>query len=360
MMFTCAADAPAAGHGSRRQATDGSKSLVVDIHCHCSSQKAADLVKAAMKDDWQAPLSYGNELSRQVNEQQIADIRPKMTSVDVRLADMDAMGVDIQAVSPAPYQYYYGIDAEIGRNAARQINDDLAEIVAGHPDRFVALGSVPMQNTDMAVAELERCVKTLGMRGVEISTNVNGRELSDSSLAAFFAKAEELDTLIFLHPSGFTQPERFTGHYFINLISHPLEATLAIGYLIFDGVLDRHPGLKICIAHGGGYAPAYAGRFDHGYHARADCREHISQPPSAYLRKLYFDTMVFEPDQLGFLIEKYGSDRILLGTDYPFDMGEADPNGLIDRVADLNDGDRAMIRGGNAARLLKITGRPSC
>jgi len=354
MMFTCAAKSGAASHSSGRRKIDGPKSLVVDIHCHYSSRKAAELVKTSLKDKWSPPLSYGNELSQRVNEQQMADIQPKMDLVAVRIQDMDVMGVDIQAVSPAPYQYYYGIDAEVGRDAARQINDDLAEIVAGHPDRFVAMGTVPLQNTEMAVAELQRCVKTLGMRGVEISTNVNGTELSDPRLTPFFAKAEELDTLIFIHPSGFTQPERFGGHYFMNLISHPLEATLAIGYMIFDGMLDRHPGLKICIAHGGGYAPAYAGRMDHGFHARDDCREHIASPPSSYLRKLYFDTMVFEPDQLGFLIDKYGSDRILLGTDYPYDMGEIDPNGLIDRVADLDDADRARIRGGNAAQLLKI------
>ena len=355
MMFTCGADAASAQHGSRRHGTTEPKKRVVDIHCHYKSQKAADLVLAALKDSWRPPLSYGNSVSQAVNEKQLADIEPKMNSVAVRLADMDAMGVDIQAVSPAPYQYYYGIEPEVGRDAAKQINDDLAEIAAGHPDRFVALGTVPLQHTELAVQELERCIKTLGMRGVEISTNVNGTELSDSRLEPFFAKAEDLDTLIFIHPSGFTQPERFNDHYFINLISHPLEATLAIGYLIFDGVLDRHPGLKICIAHGGGYAASYAGRMDHGFHARADCRQHIIQPPSAYLRRLYFDTMVFEPDQLGFLIEKYGSDHILLGTDYPFDMGEADPNGLIDRVPDLGEADKSMIRGGNAARLLGIS-----
>ena len=354
MMFTCAASAPSTGHGDQRRVTDGSKTRVVDIHCHCKSQKAADLVKAASKDSRRTGLAYGNELTQAVNEKQLADIEPKMNSIDVRLADMDAMGVDIQAVSPAPYQYYYGTEAELGRDAARQINDDLAEIAATHPDRFVALGTVPLQHTEMAVQELERCVTDLGMRGVEISTNVNGTELSNPKLTPFFAKAEALDSLIFIHPSGFTQPERFGDHYFMNLISHPLESTLAIGYLIFDGVLDRHPGLKICVAHGGGYAPAYAGRMDHGYHARPDCRQHIEEPPSHYMQKLYFDTMVFEPDQLAFLIEKYGSDHILLGTDYPFDMGDADPNGLIDRVADLNDADRALIRGGNAAELLKI------
>jgi aminocarboxymuconate-semialdehyde decarboxylase len=355
MMFTCASGGAIPHHGGSRRVSDGSKTLTVDIHCHCQVQAAAEMIKAATKDSYQPPLSYGGDaLTQQVNEKQLSDIKPKMESVAVRLADMDAMGVDIQAVSPAPYQYYYWAEPEPGRAAAQAINDHLAGIAAAHPDRFVALGTVPLQHTGMAVAELERCVKKLGMRGVEISTNVKGEELSNPRLADFFAKAEELDILIFMHPAGFTQPQRFAGHYFANLIGHPLEASLAIGYLIFDGVLDRHPGLKICVAHGGGYAPAYAGRMDHGYHARPDCRQHIALPPSAYLKRLYFDTMVFEPDQLAFLIEKYGSEHILLGTDYPYDMGDYDPRGLVARVPDLSQEDRERICGGNAARLLGL------
>jgi aminocarboxymuconate-semialdehyde decarboxylase len=206
----------------------------------------------------------------------------------------------------------------------------------------------------MAVAELERCVNDLGMRGVEISTNVNGAELSEPRLEKFFARVEELDVLIFIHPAAFTHPDRFRKHYFINLIGHPVESTLAISQLIFGGVLDRHPGLKICIAHGGGYLPAYAGRMDHGYHARADSREGLPQPPSVYLKRLYFDTMVFDPDQIAYLAAKYGADHVLLGTDYPFDMGEADPVGLIESVTTLSAEDRRAIRGLNAAQLLKL------
>ncbi|NQV54767.1 MAG: amidohydrolase, partial [Rhodospirillales bacterium] len=236
----------------------------------------------------------------------------------------------------------------------RLINNEIAECVATHPDRFVGLGSIPLPNTEMAVAELERCVGELGFRGVEINSQVTGDELSAPRLEPFFAKAEELDILIFIHTAGHTYTDRLTEHYFLNIIGHPIEATMAISHLIFDGVMDRHPGLKICVAHGGGYLPSYAGRMDHAYHARPDVRDGLPKPPSEYLKRFYFDTMVFEPDQLKYLIDKFGSDHILLGTDYPYDMGDEDPLGLIGRVAGLDEAAASAIAGGNAAKILKL------
>ncbi len=354
MFFTCAAHAPSTETGARGKVSDGSKTLVVDMHCHCACYAAGDMMKAESERAGKVELAYGGGLTAEVNAQQLIDIKPKMSSLQERLADMDRMGVDVQAICAPPYQFYYWAEPESTREASQIMNNHLAEVAAGHPDRFVTLATLPMQNTEMAVAEMERCVDELDMRGVEIATNVNGEELSSPRLEPFFAKAEELDIVIFLHPAGFTQTQRFGENYFVNLMGHPLESTLAIGYLIFDGVLDRHPGLKICIAHGGGYAPAYAGRFDHGYHARPDCRQPISEPPSTYMKRLYFDTMVFEPDQLDFLIRKYGADHVVLGTDYPYDMGETDPVGLVGRVNGLSDADRAAVCGMNAAKLLKI------
>jgi aminocarboxymuconate-semialdehyde decarboxylase len=357
MMFTCAPAGAAPSSGTARRATDGTKTLTVDIHCHCKSDKAEEIVAAATKDRKAPPERHANALTLEIGRKQTADIEPKMSSVAVRLEDMDRMGVDVQAVSPAPSQHYSWTQPEVGREAAMAINENLAKIVADHPDRFVALGAVPLQDAEMATAELERCVKKLGMRGVELSTNVNGTELSERRLDKFFAKAEELDILIFIHPSGFTQQQRLFNHYLTNLIGNPLDTTVAIAHLIFDGVMARHPGLKICAAHGGGYTGAYPGRFDHGFYARHDCREHISEPPSVYLKRFYFDTMVFEPAQIAFLIEQYGIDHVLLGTDYPYDMGHYYPHDLIGRVPDLTDAERAQVLGLNAARLLKIDHR---
>ena len=354
MLFTCAPRSPADDHGHAAQVSNGSKTVTVDIHCHASSAAAAAKMQAERDRTGNQPLAGGSDLTRQVNVDQMKAIEPKMSSIDVRLADMDKAGVDIQAVSVPPYQYFYWADPELGREVSGELNDFLAGIVASHPDRFVGLGTVPLQNTEFAIAELERCVNDLGFKGIEISTHINDETISAPRLEKFYQRVEELGALIFIHPDHFTHPARLTEHYLINLIGNPLESTIAVSHLIFDGVLERYPGLKICIAHGGGFMPAYHGRFDHGQAARLDSGPDMVHPPSHYLNKLYFDTMVFEPDQLGYLINKYGADHILLGTDYPYDMGEEDPNGLVDRVAGLSEDDRALIKGGNAARLLGL------
>jgi aminocarboxymuconate-semialdehyde decarboxylase len=346
MLFKCAASAPAADHGGIVARKDN-KSRIVDIHCHRESKRADAMMNLPA-------FPVGSEITRQVNREQMASIRPHMESVEKRLADMDRMGVDIQAVSVAPYQYYYAAEAEQGREVARTINDDIAGLVDQHPDRFVGIGTLPLQDAEMAVVEMIRCVKELDLRGVEIGTHVNGEELSASRLAPVWAKAEELDIVVFIHPSGATHPQRLQEHYLANLVGNPLETTLAVSHLIFDGVLERHGKLKIVVAHGGGFLGAYPARMDHGYHARRDVSENLPKPPTHYLKKFYFDTMVFEADQLEWLIRKYGADHVMLGTDYPYDMGEDDPRGLIGRVAGLDEAAVSAISGGNAARLLKI------
>ena len=329
-------------------------SLVIDIHCHRECAPAAELARPEAERLGHKPLQFGNQLTKDVNKAQLEYLRPKMESAEVRIADMDAMGVDIQALSVSPYHMYYWLDGALGLEAFQLINDDMAELVEAHPSRFVGLGAVPLQDPDAAVAELRRCHSELGFRGVEIATQIQGAEISDPVFAAFWETVEELGMVVFIHPIPFTHPERFMDHFFINMIGHPLEETLCAGRLIFDGVMDRHPGLKIVFAHGGGYLPMYAGRFDHAYHARRDVSHGLSKPPSEYLSQFYFDTMVFEADQLGFLIGKYGADHVLLGTDYPYDMGEDDPVGLIRSVAGLSEADRDLVAGGNAARLLGI------
>jgi aminocarboxymuconate-semialdehyde decarboxylase len=345
--------APATDARSGTVARGKGETKIIDMHCHAQITDAVPLVEDVFEPEMEPFLKFASDHTRQVNAQD-KTILSKLTSVERRLADMDAMGVDMQVVSPSPLQYYYWAPPEIGRDAAQTINNGLAEIVASAPDRFVALGNVPLQAPEFALAELDRCVQELGFKGIEISTNVTGTELSRAGLDRLFARAEELDVVIFLHPNGYTDGGRLADHYFINLIGNPLDTTVAVSHLIFDGVLQHHPGLKICLAHGGGYLAAYSSRMDHAYHARADCRREIANPPTSYLKQLYFDTVVYTPDQVAYLIEQYGSDRIVLGTDYPFDMGEDDPVGLVRRVPGLSDADRAAICGGNAARLLKL------
>jgi aminocarboxymuconate-semialdehyde decarboxylase len=331
--------------------------LTVDLHCHLFVPEAEEAVAEAFDMETDYLFKFANEATREVNRKQAEQIADQLVSVERRLADMDEMGIDIQAISPVPLQYYYALDPDLGRTSARIVNDRIAEIVADHPDRFVGLCNVPMQDPDMAAAELERSMKELGMRGAEICTSVAGEELSNDRFRKFFAKAEELGALIFMHPNGYSDGERFADHYFTNVIGNPLDTTVAVHHLIFGGVLDAYPKLKICLAHGGGYLAAYSGRIDHAHSAREDCRRCISEPPTSYLRKLYFDTVVFTEHQLEYLVSLYGSDHIVLGTDYPFDMGMYDPVGFVDGTPALTEGDKAAIVGGNAARLLGLSDR---
>jgi aminocarboxymuconate-semialdehyde decarboxylase len=332
------------------------RALRVDIHCHYLNPEVAARVAPFNPAQYEPHVQFANELTRQVNVKQMRDRAGKLSDIETRLADMDRMGIDVQAVSPAPNQTYYWIEPELGRELARAVNDRLAEIVSKWPQRFVALGTVPLQHADLAVAELTRCVKELGMRGVEVNPSVNGLDLTDPvlGLEKFFAKAQELDAAVFMHPIGFTQGGRLVDHYFNNVIGNPMETTIAASHLIFDGVLQRHPKLKIILPHAGGYLAHYWARMDHAYRARADCRTVIKRPPSSYLKKMFFDTIAFDPAMLRHMLEQYGADHVLLGSDYPYDMGVDDPVGFIGRVPGLKRADQALIEGGNAARLLKI------
>jgi len=325
------------------------KSLVIDIHCHLSIPAADELMRPHVAAH--SFHAFSCPASDEVNRQQFRQIGAKLNVIDARIADMDRLGVDVQAISPVPTQMYYAVDADLGRQASQVVNDGIAAAVARHPDRLVGMGTVPLQAPELAIMEMKRCVNDLGLRGIEISSHVAGRELAEPEFRPFFAAAAELDVLLFMHPLGFTHGQRLSEHYFNNLIGNPIESTIAVAHLIFGGVLDSYPGLKLCVAHGGGYLPAYWGRMDHAWRARGDCRQHISRAPSEYLRQVYFDTLVFDRRQLRFLLDTYGAEHLLMGTDYPFDMSEPDPVGFHSEI-DANA--RAQILGGNAARLLKL------
>ena len=330
------------------------QSLTIDIHSHIVIPEAADFVHPHL--DWSTvPLAhFASPESKALNQRQDADRRSRMTQYDERLKDLDAMGLDMQFVMPPPFQCYYTVPLEIAVPAARMINEGVAAYVAGQSDRFVALGTVPLQDGAEAARELEHCMGALGFKGVQILTNVAGNEISDVAYEPFWAKAEALGALVLLHPNGFTEGRRLSRHYFNNVIGNPFDTTLALHYLIFDGVLERHPDLKILSVHGGGYLAAYSGRIDHAWGARSDAKGAISNPPTTYLKRIYFDTVVFTPHQLRHLIDVFGADRIVMGTDYPYDMGEYDPIGHLASLGTLDASEMAAIAGGNARRLLGL------
>ena len=354
MFFTC--PGPVARGGDSKATRGRRRPLCIDVHCHVHYPPADDMVKDVFKRESEPAMRFTNALSRETNHKQAENVLVCLTSVEQRLRDMDKMGVDVQAISCSPFQFMYSLDPEHGRKTARAINENLAAIVQKHPSRFVALADVPLQAPELAAEELEYCVKRLGFRGVEIGTNVAGREISRGR-DAFWAKVQELDVMVFMHPNGFTGGERLVDHYFINIIGNPLDSTVAIGHLVFDGILEKFPKLKIVSAHGGGYVSHYPARMDHAWSARVDPRTALKSTPRRSLAKLYFDTIVFDREQLRHLVNLWGADHIVVGTDYPYDMGWYDPRGFVDGCTFLKDADKARIMGLNAARLLKIKPR---
>ncbi|MEV8547385.1 amidohydrolase family protein [Streptomyces sp. NPDC051572] len=275
---------------------------------------------------------------------------PKLTDVAVRLAAMDDQGVDIQLVSPSPSHYHYWADPQLAEHVCRLADEGTAAHCAKAPDRLHGLGLVPLQHPDLAVELLDHALGQ-GLRGVEISSHAPGLELSDPAYEPLWSRAEETGALLLLHPFGCTLDERLDQWYLSNTVGQPTENAVALSHLIFSGVLDRHPGLKLIAAHGGGYLPTHIGRSDHAWRARPDAHG-CAREPSSYLRQLYFDSLVHDPYVLRELVRAAGADHVLLGSDFPFDMGTDDPLDAL-RAADLTDHDFHAVRGGNAAALLR-------
>ena len=330
------------------------KSLTVDMHAHVAVPRVAEIVTPHLKQSTDPLVQDSTPETQALMAKQAADIRTRISTTDERFSVMDEMGVDMQLICPAPPQIYYYLPLDVGVQAARALNDGIAEYVGKHSDRLVALGGVPMQDGNEAAKELERCMKQLKFKGVEILTNVNGKELSDPAFAPFWKKAEELDALVLIHPTGFTQPQRFARYYFNNVIGNPLDTTVALHYLH----LRRRASNGIRSFESSGRAWRRLSRRLFRPHrsclGRAVGRHgNLPKPPTTYLRRnVYFDTVVFTPHQLEALVKTFGADRIVMGTDYPFDMLEHDPIGHIDSVDSFDDSTRAALAGGNAKKLL--------
>ncbi|WP_315833765.1 amidohydrolase family protein [Bradyrhizobium prioriisuperbiae] len=330
-------------------------SPTIDVHAHVVIPQAAAIAQPHL-DIKRIPLAhFADAATKEINAQQDKNITGVMfKDVEKRLRDLDRMGIDVQVVAPAPGQCYYAVPAEIAEKAHRLANDGVAEYCARHPDRFAGLGVVTLQEPEAAVRELDYIMGHLNLRGVEILTNVDGQELSDPKFRPFFAKAEELGAFIMMHPNGFTHGERLTHFYFNNVIGNPFETTLALHNLIFSGTLARFPDIKLMAVHGGGYLPGYSGRIDHAWGARQDSHGDLPLPPTTYLRQVYLDTVVFSYHQLAYLLDVFGPDRILMGTDYPFDMAEYNPIGHIAGVNGMDESTLAQLTGGNAIRVLGL------
>ena len=253
-----------------------------------------------------------------------------------RLEECDREGVHVQVLSTVPVMFSYWAKSNDGQDLSRILNDHLAWVVATNPKRFVGLGTVPLQNPDLAIAELERCVVDLRLAGVEIGTHVNAWNLDHPELFPFFKRAAELGAAVFVHPWEMLAPERMPKYWLQWLVGMPTETTIAICSVIFGGVLERLPNLRICFAHGGGSFPGTLGRIEHGFHARPDLvAVDNPHPPSKYLDRFYVDSLTHDAEGLRLLLRLMGANRIALGSDYPFPLGEDRPGTLIESMADL-------------------------
>ena len=328
--------------------------MTVDVHAHVLLPSLQGLVQGRDPDGFRAAgelelLRNGGQ-SMAASGAMIRERFTRLTDLEERLRVMDEQGVDVQVVSPSPSHYYPWAADELAIEAAREANRLTADHIAGAPDRLLGLGLVPLQHPGLLIDALEHAVVECGLAGVEISSAAGDVELSDERLEPFWARAVELDAVVFLHPFGCTLDERLDRYYLSNTVGQPTENAVALSHLIFSGVLDRHPGLKVLAAHGGGYLPTHIGRSDHAWRARPEAHG-CAEPPSTYLRRLWFDSLVHDPAVLRHLVEAAGADRVVLGSDYPFDMGSEDPVGDL-RAAGLGGDVDAAILGGNAAALI--------
>ncbi|MBA9006800.1 amidohydrolase family protein [Thermomonospora cellulosilytica] len=325
----------------------------IDAHAHVLLPAVEEAVagRPGLRAQRELDARRNGPESARVSGAMVAGRIGRLTRVEARLADMDAAGVDVQIVSPSPSHYHYWADRDLARTLYELANAGVAAHCGQAPGRLYGLGLVPLQHPDLAVEALDDALAR-GLRGVEISSHAPGRELSDPGLEPLWARAAELGAVIFLHPFGCTLDERLDRFYLSNIVGQPAENAVALSHLIFSGVLDRHPGLKVLAAHGGGYLPACLGRSDHGWRVRPEART-CAEPPSSYLRRLWFDSLVYEPDALRRLVEAADADRVVLGSDHPFDMGVEDPVARL-AAAGLPADQHHAVRGRNAAALFDI------
>ncbi|WP_078915214.1 amidohydrolase family protein [Streptomyces sp. NRRL S-474] len=353
---------PPATAGSRPQpdprppsSTEAHPVRTVDVHAHLLLPEVEALVAdlPGLAEAKALDARRNGPAAQAVSGPMVAERIPRLTDVAVRLAAMDAQGVDVQLVSPSPSHYHYWADEETAERLYRLADEATAAHCAQAPDRLRGLGLAPLQHPEQAVRALEHA-QDQGLLGVEISSHAPGRELSDAAYEPFWTRAEETGAILFLHPFGCTLDERLDQWYLSNTVGQPTENAVALSHLIFSGVLDRHPELKVIAAHGGGYLPTHIGRSDHAWSARSDAGAGCAHLPSSYLKRLYFDSLVHDPQVLRALVGAVGPDRVLLGSDFPFDMGTEDPVGAL-RAARLPDDDFHAVRGGNATTLLRLT-----
>lgn len=323
----------------------------VDFHTHIYPLELPNFSEKYSNQKWpvlQQKCSCGADIM--VSGKVFREVTDQVWDPEKRIEDMKKEGVDMQVISPVPVTFSYWAPVEQALELAQFQNDFIASTINEYPDYFIGLGMVPMQDADAAIEEMRRC-KELGLAGIEIGTNVNGENLDAAYLLPFFKAAEELEMPLFIHPWETMAQDRTPRHNFLYTIGMPSETALAGASLIWSGVMEKCPNLKICFAHGGGSFPYILPRLDQGWEVWPHLRltEH---PPSHYAKNFYFDSLVYDKDNLAFLIERFGHDKIIMGSDYPFLLREIDPGKVIDDSPDLPTEVKKAILGENALQFL--------
>lgn len=271
-----------------------------------------------------------------------------------RFADMQAAEVDMQVLSNTPQTFLYNQDASLTTATSVIQNDEIARLIAAHSGRFMGLATLPMQAPERAAEELTRAMRTLGLSGAQIGSNINTRNLDDPGFEPFWATANALGAFIMVHPTQIAGGDRMKSYYLQNLIGNPLDTTIAAACLVFGGIIERYAAIKFFMVHGGGFVPYQAGRWQHGWHVRPEPQAKLKEPPEASIRKLYFDTILHGQPALEFLVQTFGASRVLLGSDYPYDMGTLECARQV-KALSIPQADRTAILGGQARTLLSST-----
>ncbi|MFJ5792033.1 amidohydrolase family protein [Lysinibacillus sp. NPDC093197] len=326
----------------------------VDFHTHIIPEDIPNFVEKFGGERWptlEKTCTCGANIM--VAGQVFREVTDQVWSPEKRIQDMDAEGVDIQVLSPIPVTFSYWAEAHAAEEMARIQNDFIANTVKQYPKRFIGIGTVPLQDVEVAIREMDRCIHELGLKGIEIGTNVNGKNLDDPAFTAFFEMAEKWEVPLFIHPWETLGKDRMPRHNFMYTVGMPSETALAAASLINGGVIEKFPKLKVCFAHGGGSFPYILPRLDQGWKVWPHLRL-TSKPPSYYAKNFYFDSLNYDPLNLQYLIDRFGADKIVMGSDYPFLLREITPGKIVDETLHLSEEQRRDILGRNALAFLNI------
>jgi aminocarboxymuconate-semialdehyde decarboxylase len=326
----------------------------IDGHRHIALKEAIEAASKVnpIKSSHIYPSGV-NERSEQINRGKGGQWDRKMGDLEENLADLNAAGMDVGVLQPTQTLFFYWTEPAAAAELARMVNEFTSREVRKRPAQWIGLATIPLQETEVAVRELSHAIKNLGLRGVVMGSNVNGRSFDEEAFLPFFAKVEELGVPIFIHPSNPAGIERIRNYYLANFLGLPMETAITAAHLVFGGVLDRFPNLKICLSHAGGVLPFLVGRLEHGQSVRPEAQDRCRHPFSYYLKNFYVDTITFRPETLRFVLELMPPGHVFLGTDYPYDMADTDPVGAVNSAVQ-DEAQRSAILGGNLAAILGL------